>query len=241
MTASNFVKFAVVSLFVSCNLFCAISGYSKGATAIDAVRAQYLQFEAELWSIIENGVDQSSVLNQILGQHKAFIDRNITQNDIDENEFFLFEKIYEWSAVKDSLMPIRSLFDSFAVVVDKNVDHFNNVELIDLADTVISEVEQLNSTAESIENLMVKQGTYYKVMLVRIWRFHCILCSISSFDYILITTEQHINSGTIITGSNVIFHSRKLKTWFAFRNNQRSKCCSKCTMLSQLPSSRDTL
>lgn len=166
MTTNKMVKFAVVAFFVSCNLLCAISGYSKGVASIDFLRAQYLQLEAELWSIVENGVDQSSVLNQILGQHKAFIDQNLTQNDLNENEFYLLEKIYEWNIVKESLMPIRSLFDSFQEVVDKNTDHFNNLELTDLADTILSESEQINGTAENIENFMVKQGTYYKVMLV---------------------------------------------------------------------------
>lgn len=165
-TTNKMAKNAVVAFFISCNILCAISGYSKGAAPIDFVRAQYSQLEAELWSIVENGVDQSSVLNQILGQHKSFIDQNITPNDYNENEFYLLEKIYEWNNVKESLMPIRSLFDSLTVIVDKNTDHFNNLELTDLADTILSESEQINSTAENIENFMVKQGTYYKVMLV---------------------------------------------------------------------------
>lgn len=167
MTVNKTVKIAVVAFFVACHLFGAIDGYGKGATTVDLVRAHYLQMEAELWSIVENGVDQSSVLNQILGQHKAFIDRNITLNDYNENEFFLLEKIYEWNVVKESLLPIRSLFDSFKTVVDKNVNQFNTLELTDLADTVLSETELINGTAENIENFMVKQGTYYKVMLVR--------------------------------------------------------------------------
>lgn len=167
MTANKMVKIAFVTFFITSHLFCAINGYSKGAATIDFVRAQYLQMEAELWSIIENGVDQASVLNQILGQHKAFIDGNITLNDYDENEFYLFEKIYEWTVVKESLVPIRSLFDAFRSLVDKNLGHPESLELNDLADTILSETETINNTASNIENFMVKQGTYYKVMLVR--------------------------------------------------------------------------
>lgn len=167
MTAKNVLKFAVTVLIITCHLFGTTNGYTKGAAAIDFLRAQYLQLEAELWSIIENGVDQSSVLNQILGQHKAFIDSNITANDYNENEFYLFEKIYEWSIVKESLVPIRSLFDSFRTVIDKNHGHFNSLELNDLADTILSEWELINGTATNIDTFMVKQGTYYKVMLVR--------------------------------------------------------------------------
>lgn len=167
MTPQKVVKFAVISFFfISCNLLCAISGYSKGAAPIDFLRAQYLQLEAQLWSIVENGVDQTSVLNQILSSHKEFIDHNITVYDYNENEFYLHEKIYEWSIVKESIMPIRSLFDSFRVVLDKNVQQFNSLELTDLADTVLSESDRINGTAENVETFMVKQGTYYKVSLV---------------------------------------------------------------------------
>lgn len=167
MTANKCIKFAVITFFVMCHFVGTINGYSQGSAAIDFLRGQYLQLEAELWSIIENGVDQSSVLNQILGQHKTFIDGNITANDVDENDFYVFEKIYEWTVVKDSLAPIRSLFDSFRTVVDKNHGQFNSLELTDLADTILSETELINSTASNIEQFMVKQGTYYKVMLVR--------------------------------------------------------------------------
>lgn len=166
MTANNVVKIAVMMLCITCHLFGTSDGYTKGSAAIDFLRSQYLQMEAELWSIIENGVDQSSVLNQILGQHKAFIDSNLTANDYNENNFHLFEKIYEWNMVKDSLVPIRSLFDSFRTVIDKNHEHFNSLELTDLADTILSEWELINGTAANIDTFMVKQGTYYKIMLV---------------------------------------------------------------------------
>lgn len=168
MTAKNILKIAVIVLFITtCHFIGTTDGYTKGSAAVDFLRAQYLQLEAELWSIIENGVDQSSVLNQILSQHKAFIDSNITANDFNENEFYLLEKIYEWSMVKESLVPIRSLFDSFRTVIDKNHGAFNSLELNDLADTILSESELINGTASNIDTFMVKQGTYYKVMLVR--------------------------------------------------------------------------
>lgn len=167
MTPNNVLKIAVCVLFIGCHLVGTTNGYMKGSAAIDFLRAQYVQLEAELWSIIENGVDQSSVLNQIMGQHKAFIDGNLTANDYNENDFYLLEKIHEWSLVKESLAPIRSLFDSFRTVIDKNTEHFNSLELTDLADTILSEWELINGTASNIDNFMVKQGIYYKVMLVR--------------------------------------------------------------------------
>lgn len=172
MTPQKVVKFAVISfVFISCNLLCAISGYSKGAAPIDFLRAQYLQLEAQLWSIVENGVDQTSVLNQILSTHKEFIDHNITVHDYHENEFILHEKIYEWKSVKESLMPIRSLFDSFKFVVGKNAQQYNSLELTDLADTVLSESDRINAIVENIETFMVKQGTYYKVSLVGFFQY----------------------------------------------------------------------
>lgn len=238
LTTNKMVKIAVVAFFISCNILCAISGYSKGAAPIDYLRAQYLQLEAELWSIVENGVDQSSVLNQILGQHKAFIDQNVTLNDYNENEFYLLEKIYEWNVVKESMMPIRSLFDSFTLTIDKNAYHFNNLELTDLADTILSESEQINGTAENIENLMVKQGTYYKVMLV-----NNVLFMIKDICYVVIRkkfTKKKKMKFEHTMNKAVLIIFRKPKTWFAFQNNQHNKYYFKCIIQYLLLNSKVT-
>lgn len=168
MTAINSIKCSVTIVLVLCSVFHPTNGYySNYASTVDTLRAQYIELEAELWSIVENGVDQSSVLSQINRRHKAFIEDNLTRIDQDENDFFLFEKIYEWNQLKQNFMPIRSLFDTLLPVLMKNADKFDRLELTDFAYTVFSEAEHINQTLEDIEGYMVKQGTYYKVMLVR--------------------------------------------------------------------------
>lgn len=167
MNIKNKIKWLMLPFIISCNLFNAINCYLPKASSIDIHRAQYLQLEAELWSIVENGVDQSSVLNQVLRHHKAFIDSNLTSPQYDLNEFFHFGKIYEWNVLVDEFTPIQGLFESFIPILNKNVQKINSLELNDFAETTLSETDKLNETLENIENLMVKQGTYYKVMLVR--------------------------------------------------------------------------
>lgn len=163
MTAINSIKWFVAIVLVTCSV---VNAHSGEATTIDAVRAAYLQLEAELWDHVENGVDQSSVLNQICAQHRNMFEKNFTLIDQDENDFFLLEKIFEWNILKQNLMPIRSLYETFPPILKKNRDKFDRLELTDLAETVVSETDQINNTLEEIENYMIKQGVYYKVMLV---------------------------------------------------------------------------
>lgn len=167
MNTKIVIKWLVLPFIITCNLFIAINCYlpSKAST-IDIHRAQYFQLEAELWSIVENGVDQPSVLSQVLRQHKSFIDNNLTTHNYDENDFFLFESIYEWKVLKDDFLPIQSLFDTFRPILNKNVDNINSLELNDFAETVMQDQEKIVGTLDNIENVMIKQGTYYKVMLV---------------------------------------------------------------------------
>lgn len=162
----------VFPFILSLNLFNAINGYTQKASSIDVYRSQYMQLEAELWSIVENGVDQASVLNHVLRQHKAFANSNLTTQIPNENDFFLFESIFEWKTLKDDLMPIRSLYDSFLPILERNAQNINSLELNDFAETTLAESDQINRTIESMDNLMVKQGTYYKVMLVCEF-YHC--------------------------------------------------------------------
>lgn len=154
-------------IILSCNLFNAINCYVRKSSTIDIYRAKYLQMEAELWSIVENGVDQTSVLHQILRQHKAFIDQNLTTIHVDQNDFYLFEKIFEWKLLKEDFEQILNLFDAFLPILYRNMLQPNNLELNDFAETTMADLNQINTTLDNIENLMIKQGTYYKVSLVR--------------------------------------------------------------------------
>lgn len=166
---SNIIKWITVFPFIisSCNLFNAINCYVPKSSTIEIYRAKYLQMEAELWSIVENGVDQTSVLHQVLRQHKAFIEQNLTTIHVDQNDFYLFETIFEWKLLKDDFEQILNLFDAFLPILYRNMLQPNNLELNDFAETTMADLNQINNTLDNIENLMIKQGTYYKVSLVR--------------------------------------------------------------------------
>lgn len=159
-------KFVVSVLAIACNLFYAINCHSQEAASIVEQRSDYLRMEADLWNSFENGVDQASMLKKILFDHKSFADAFLNGNEFEQMDFSLFTKIYEWDELSNRLVPLRSLYNSFQPILDKNVAKIDRIELEDLASTVVDEVKLINETMDSIENIMVKQGTYHKVQLV---------------------------------------------------------------------------
>lgn len=159
-------KLTVSVLAIACNLFYAINCHSQEAASIVEQRNDYLRMEADLWNSFENGVDQASMLRKILIDHKSFADAFFKDNEYEQMDFSLFTKIYEWDELSNRLVPLRSLYESFQPIVDKNVVKIDRRELEDLAQTVVDETKLINETMDSIENIMVKQGTYHKVQLV---------------------------------------------------------------------------
>lgn len=167
---SNSIWFIVTALFFISN-FTATHASSKEATIIDILRSQYISFEAELWSIIENGVDQNSVLHHILHEQNKFVNTNLTIDYV-ENEFFILEQVYEWKILEKDLISINNLFDAFRILLQKNIGQIDRLEIQDFTETVLNDKQwSVNSTLEQIENIMIKQGLYYKVMLVRTFFF----------------------------------------------------------------------
>lgn len=152
---------------IACNLFYAIDCHSPESAPIIEQRYEYLHMEAELWDLVENGVDQTSVLKRILADHKAYCDAILTHNEYEQMDFSLFTKIFEWDELSNRLFPLRSLYDSFHPLLGKNVAHLNRIEVEDLAQTILEDGQRINETLNIVENILVKQGTYHKIQLVR--------------------------------------------------------------------------
>lgn len=161
-------KLIVSVVAIACNLFYAINCHSQEAASIVVQRSDYLRIEADLWSTFENGVDETSMLKRILLEHKSFGDAYLKDNEFEQMDFSLFTRIYEWDELNSRLQPLRSLYDSFQPILGKNVLKIERIELEDLARTLLNEAKLINETFEAIENIMVKQGTYHKIQLVRI-------------------------------------------------------------------------
>lgn len=159
-------KVIVAVLAIACNLIYAIDCHLQDSAPIIEQRHEYLHLEAELWDLVENGVDQSSVLKRILTDHKAYCDAILTSNEYENMDFSLFAKIFEWDELTGRLLPLRSLYDSFHPLLDKNVLHLNRIEVEDLAQTILDDGQRINETLNIIQNIMVTQGTYHKIQLV---------------------------------------------------------------------------
>lgn len=146
-------------------LTCYVGAHGQGIQ-IDAVRANYAALEENSWSVIENGIDHAQSLKQIMKNYRQFVqDELISQQSV--NDFIVFDKIYEWKILQQSLITLNNLFEAYRLMLSQNVEDLDNLALNDFAETVLFDKDwPVNQTLDEIENIMVKQGLYYKAMLV---------------------------------------------------------------------------
>lgn len=164
MKFTRIVWFVVV--FVTCvRSNTAIEVFNE-ATPTDVLRATFVHFEQELWSIIENGVDQPSVGRHILDEYRKFASANLTQNFIG-NDYVFMERVYEWKILEKDIFSLNNIFDVLRPMLEKSFDQIERHELTDFTETVLSDpVFSVNETLNKIDNIMIKQGLYYRVGLV---------------------------------------------------------------------------
>lgn len=139
------------------------------ASNTDVLRAQFLDLENELSNTIDNGVDQTSVSRHIFFEFGKFIESNLTEEFIGNNYMFM-EQVYEWKLLENDLIAMNNLFSQFRLLLKKQFDSINKLEFTDFAETVTMDKQwSVNDTFDKIFNIMIKQGFYYKVMLVRVY------------------------------------------------------------------------
>lgn len=168
------MSFKQINLFLSIVLVILFENVwalkQKGASSIDFTRHNYLQLENTSWSVVENDINQKNVLNSIFDIHRAFVDKYLRQ-DFYGNEFIILEPIYEWKVLEKDLLSLNSLFDTFRQLLGQYVDsNYDERAISDFAETVLTDKHwPVNETLDQIENIMVKQGLYYKALLVGIF------------------------------------------------------------------------
>ena len=183
-THKNLLYIASALLMIVCN-----AAAGGEVTTIDVYRAKYIKTEQDLWrktETIENKVDS---LKLIFETHRNFNAEflNNASHLVDSNEFIVLDRLYEWKEVQRDLILINSIFDVFTTLLGKFKDTFDELETNDFILTVIYDRDvAVDKTLESIENIMVKQALYYKVMLVGI-----ILCNIFYFLERLFIKKNH--------------------------------------------------
>lgn len=167
MMSNKFARIVWLAVvFVACSRSYAAIEVADEASPTDMLRASFVHFEQELWSIIENGVDQPSVGRHILDEYRKFVEANLTQNFIGNNYVFM-ERVYEWKILEKDIFSLNNIFEVFRPILEKRFDQIERHELTDFTETVLSDpLYSVNDTLNKIENLMIKQGLYYRVALV---------------------------------------------------------------------------
>lgn len=188
------------------------------ASDIDVLRAHFIDLENDLAGTIDNGVDQTSVARHIFHEFRKFVNSNLTQEFIGNNYDFM-ENVYEWKLLESDLLVVNNLFSLFRQLLAKDFDAINKLEFTDFAETVLMDQKlAVNSTFEKITNVMINQGLYYKVILVR-------AASIAAcFSFFALSPF----SATLIAlfCSRI---SRKRRPKYARPGNRHSKCFTNST------------
>lgn len=146
-------------------LTCYVSVQGQGIQ-IDAVRSEYMSLEENSWSIIENGIDHTQSMNQIIKNYQQFIGEQL-KSPQSVNDFITLDKIFEWKLLQASLMTLNTLFEAYRLLLSQSLEKFDSLALNDFAETALFDKDwPVNQTLDEIENIMVKQGLYYKATLV---------------------------------------------------------------------------
>lgn len=155
-----------LSVILLCGFCATANGLLRGATKIDELRAFYLRIEQNMWEIVEKETDQSHTVKQLFEGHRVFIDENMAKV-YSENDFHVLDAVYEWKLLENDLVALNNLFEAFRFLLQQNHEHLDQLAARDFTDTVLKDTHwPVNETFEKIDNIMVKQGMYYKAMLV---------------------------------------------------------------------------
>lgn len=147
-------------------LTCYVSVQGQGIQ-IDTVRRDYMSLEETSWSTIENGIDHVESLKQIMRNYRQFVEEQLISTQT-VNDFLLFDNFYEWKLLQQNLMTLTNLFDAYRLIMSKfDEEKFDDLAYNDFAESVLFDKNwPVNETLEAIENIMVKQGLYYKASQV---------------------------------------------------------------------------
>lgn len=146
-------------------LTCYVSVQGQGIQ-IEAVRSEYMRLEENSWSIVENGIDHTQSMNQIIKNYQQFIEDQL-KSPQSVNDFITLDKIFEWKLLQASLMTLNTLFEAYRLLLSQSLVEFDSLALNDFAETALFDKDwPVNQTLDEIENIMVKQGLYYKATLV---------------------------------------------------------------------------
>jgi hypothetical protein len=157
----------------------------EGSTQIDIAVTSYLQLEKNIWEKYVNGETSLSLherIYKILNQHYVYVMQYIQPTNVDDKDFKILEKFYEWKSIEHDVKSIHDLFkNSFLRQLENqlknDVEEISAVDqraLLDLSETVLFDnLWPVNATIEKMQNSVYNQGLFYKANSV------CFLLSLS--------------------------------------------------------------
>lgn len=139
----------------------------KGATQVDKLRTNYYVVEKNLWDIVNSNKPKDDILEEIHQKHKQFYGNEILK-DFRENDFYQLNHFYDWKYLEVDLLTITNLFTEFKKIIERQlVGGFDQTVGTDLAETVLKDGRwPVPELLDGIDNVMVKQGLYYKTQYV---------------------------------------------------------------------------
>lgn len=141
----------------------------KGATQVDKLRSNYYVVEKNLWEIVNSPKPKANILEEIHQKNKEFYGNEILK-DFRENEFYQLNHFYDWKYLEVDLLTITNLFTEFKKIIERQlVGGFDQTVGTDLAETVLKDGRwPVPELLDGIDNVMVKQGLYYKTQYVNL-------------------------------------------------------------------------
>lgn len=225
------VILTALTVILACGLWPTSNALLKGVTKLDELRAYYLLIEQNMWRIAQTETDQNHALQQLFEGHRVFIDENLSKI-YTESDFKILNMVYEWKLLETDIITMNKLFEAFRFLLQQNHEHFDELAATDFADTVFKDEHwPVNATLDTIYNIMIQQGMYYKAMLVG--------DNILSIKYNQILFSPRMKMFTLDGMHKIncpfISRFRKRKPKSVVHGNLRNKYYFNYIMLFQLP------
>lgn len=149
----------------------------KGSTVIDLERARYTKVQDDMWALVDKAGSQPKhdIEETLYTTYRNLAVSNWTER-YRENEFGFLQRFYEWNLVERDLLGIESLWVAFKAFLANQftTNDFNELAGMDFADTVFHDTQlTMNASMDSIHQIMVKQGFYYKAAMVSLRVMTC--------------------------------------------------------------------
>lgn len=131
---------------------------SKYSSSIDYLRHTYLQMGETAWKFIENESKDESK-RHIINLYRSFVTQ-ANERTVNFDEYFMFNGLLMWRLVQKDLLMANTLFDTFAIMLQKDED-IDERTAKDFAETVLDdENSPIENRLDTIYTIMIRESFY---------------------------------------------------------------------------------